>query len=135
MGERVQVQGLLDKLGARQRLHCEHVYDVHAIVVYQGKGQAGHYVSFVRQSDGAFLCFDDVVVSELADAEKVREAINARSDDIYPASVRTLIYRRRSGGAASGEEALEIPLAHAISKRGEELSSVELERSPKRCRT
>lgn len=91
-----QGKELLERVGARQQRNCLHMYDVHALVIYIGRGEVGHYVSFVRQSDGCFLCFDDEHVSELPDVASVREAIASRGTDEHPASVRTLVYRRRT---------------------------------------
>mmetsp|Transcript_49738 Transcript_49738/g.148528 ORF Transcript_49738/g.148528 Transcript_49738/m.148528 type:complete len:116 (+) Transcript_49738:289-636(+) len=77
------------------------MYDVYAMVVYQGTGHAGHYVAYVRQSDGAFLCFDDEHVTEHARASAVRSDIAERGSEAYPASVRMVVYHRR--GTAGGE--------------------------------
>jgi len=101
-----QVQAVLTKLVARQRQHCKHMYDIHAVIVYQGRGQAGHYICFVRQPDGAFICFDDEQVSELADVSQVRRAIADRGTDFFPAVVRTLVYRRRATEAHPTHEAI-----------------------------
>eukprot|EP00927_Polykrikos_kofoidii_P032458 TRINITY_DN27645_c0_g1_i1.p1 TRINITY_DN27645_c0_g1~~TRINITY_DN27645_c0_g1_i1.p1 ORF type:complete len:1058 (-),score=163.68 TRINITY_DN27645_c0_g1_i1:45-3218(-) len=105
--EHAHVQAVLDRLRERQRQHSEHMYDVHAVIVYQGRGQAGHYVCFIRQPDNTFLCFDDEHVTEYAAVSKVREAIRERSSDDYiPASVRTLVYRRCDEGKDMAVELL-----------------------------
>ena len=54
-----QISAHLQHIGA-------HIYDVQAVIVYQGRGQVGHYLAYVRQSDGAFLGFDDEAVVEYA---------------------------------------------------------------------
>lgn len=92
---------------------------MHAVLVYQGAGQFGHYVCFIRQADGAFLCFDDETVTEHQDAASVKAAIVERGSDLrehevaapipqdsLPASERVVVYRRR--GAKAGEP-LELP--------------------------
>jgi len=94
------------RLQQRWEEHRTHMYDVYALVVYQGTGHAGHYVVFVRQSDGAFLCFDDEHVSEHPCAGAVRAHIAERGSEAYPASVRMVVYRRRTEGPS---EPLELP--------------------------
>jgi len=98
----------------RRRRLARLVYDVHAIVVYQGLGQFGHYVAFIRHADGSFLCFDDEQVTELRSAEEVRGEIARRGGQGYPATVRMVAYRRRAseepvevdhGGVANGGSA------------------------------
>jgi hypothetical protein len=109
-----------------------HIYDAHAVIMYHGKGHAGHYISFIRDVDGTFLCFDDEYVSEVADTAQVREQITSRGSANYPASVRTLVYRRR--GAEAGEPLELTGGARALSRQtpAPETGS---ESSPKRSKT
>merc|ERR1711957_1042437 len=50
---------ILERCQTRQRELKPYRYDVHAIILYIGLGQFGHYLAFVRQEDGKFLSFDD----------------------------------------------------------------------------
>lgn len=84
------------KLQRRWAEHHAYMFDLHGIVLYQGLGQWGHYVAFIRQAEGPFLCFDDERVFELPDAAAVRAEIAERGGEGLPASVRMVVYRRRA---------------------------------------
>merc|ERR1712232_421362 len=94
------VKAIVQKLKERAAKLQEHMYDVHAVVVYIGRGMVGHYISFIRQPDGAFFCFDDESVSRVPTVAALREKIATLGSEAEPASLRTLIYRRR---CAEGE--------------------------------
>lgn len=129
-------QALLAKLSDRHRRHHVHMFDVHAVIMYIGKGLVGHYVAFIRQPDGAFLSFDDERITEHADTGQVRQAIADYGSGANPASVRTLVYHRRSwedshplgdafvegGGEArrcsGADEALELPGPRVVRREG-----------------
>jgi len=86
-----------------------HRFDLHALVVYQGMGQFGHYIAFIRQANGAFLCFDDEQVHEHGDANSVRSEIAERASEGCPASVRMVVYRRRCGAHVATPLELDAP--------------------------
>merc|ERR1712176_770484 len=75
-------------------------------------GHAGHYISYVRQNDSAFLCFDDESVSEHPCAGAVRADILGRGTEVYPMSVRMVVYSRRS----SASEPVELPGPLAVTE-------------------
>jgi len=102
---REQAQAIVERLSGRRQARSAYRYDVHAVVVYQGTGLFGHYVAYIRQSDGAFLCFDDEQVAEHPGVREVRAAIAARGTEEYPAVVRMVVYRRHGVGDTDGEVA------------------------------
>eukprot|EP00929_Paragymnodinium_shiwhaense_P071595 TRINITY_DN36380_c0_g1_i1.p1 TRINITY_DN36380_c0_g1~~TRINITY_DN36380_c0_g1_i1.p1 ORF type:complete len:1069 (+),score=201.58 TRINITY_DN36380_c0_g1_i1:185-3391(+) len=106
--EATQVRSILEKLKARAEKLQEHLYDVYAVVVYMGRGMVGHYVSFIRQADGCFFCFDDEIVTRMADVAALRKAIEALGSESQPASLRTLVYRRRCADGSSEAAPLQL---------------------------
>merc|ERR1712232_94889 len=92
------VKAIMEKLRERQSKLQEHMYEVYAIVVYIGQGMVGHYISFIRQPDGAFFCFDDERVSKVPTVAALREKIAPLGSEAVPASLRTLVYRRKGVG-------------------------------------
>jgi len=103
-----QADAMLAKLKSRWEDHHAHMFDIHGIVLYQGLGQWGHYVAFIRQADGPFLCFDDEQVRELPDAAAVRAEIAERGGEGLPASVRMVVFRRRITPADSELAPIEL---------------------------
>merc|ERR1711957_276282 len=97
---------------------------VHAIILYIGLGQFGHYLAFVRQEDGKFLSFDDEQVREHADSTAVRNEIQAR------ASVRLVVYRRNGSLAP-----LELPGPPAATNGAKRNGHAELGGEEKRQKT
>jgi hypothetical protein len=97
-----QVKAIVKRLEERTQQGV--MYDIHALVAYLGTGVVGHYISVVRQSDGAFFLFDDERVTEHATADAVRIALDNYGGGINPAVVRTLLYRRRGAPRASSGE-------------------------------
>jgi len=95
---------ILERCRSRQKELEPYRFDLHAIIVYIGTGQFGHYLAFIRQESGKFFCFDDEQVREHADAAAVRTEIEARASLGYPASVRMVVYRRKGSVAP-----LELP--------------------------
>lgn len=86
----------------------QHMYVAHALIIYQGFGGFGHYVSFVRQDDAHWLCFDDQFVDEFDSTAAVQEIIAEKATGAWPASVRMLVYRRQ-GPPGSSEAPLQLP--------------------------
>jgi len=103
---RADEASIAERLQQRHRQHREHIYDAHALVVYQGTGHAGHYIVFIRQPSGAFFCFDDEQVTEYPNAGAVRAEIAERGSEAFPASIRMIAYRKRKGEI---DQPLELP--------------------------
>ncbi|CAK0788945.1 unnamed protein product, partial [Prorocentrum cordatum] len=104
------VEGIHQKLCSwRQE---QHTYVAHALIIYQGFGGFGHYVSFARQEDASWLCFDDQFVNEFSSTAAVqdpKEAIAEKATGAFPASVRMVVYRRLGAPGAAREAPLQLP--------------------------
>eukprot|EP00932_Pfiesteria_piscicida_P007081 SRR837773.1707.p1 GENE.SRR837773.1707~~SRR837773.1707.p1 ORF type:complete len:482 (-),score=54.76 SRR837773.1707:65-1510(-) len=115
-----EADALRDALQRRWDDHHTYMFDLHGIILYQGLGQWGHYVAFIRQDSGTFLCFDDEKVYELPDTAAVRADIAERGGEGLPASVRMVVYRRRAPG---GAQALPIEVESHASAAGAAVSN------------
>lgn len=89
-----EAEAILSRLMKRWNDQHAELYEVHAVVCYQGAGLVGHYICFIRQADGGYVCFDDERVTLHGSTALVKEEIAQRGSDAFPASVRMLVYRR-----------------------------------------
>jgi len=85
-----QVARIRSKLDARSAARRTMQYRIHSVLVKTGEAAAGHYYSYVRQADGAFLHCNDATVRELPDLAAVRAEI----DGNQRASARTIVYAK-----------------------------------------
>lgn len=100
-----ELDAVVSKLRDWQDWQRQQMYDIHSIVLYQGVGEWGHYIAFVRQLDGGYLLFDDEQVRSFPNAAAVRSEIIERGMATgVPAGIRTVMYRQRprQDGSAIG---------------------------------